>query len=143
MKNTSDEIMNRSIVSKYFYFLCSTFMRSKKSTIQAILSLFRVGNSQKATSSTNMKRTVSEMMNEETTDSKSPVCSRPKKLKSKNTGRPRPPARPYKRVTDDVLNSRISEMEKKLDALQSKAVLMKQRFDMHVIERQLREKDNE
>ena len=90
-----------------------------------------------------MKRTVSEMMNDETNDSVSPVPVKTKKQKSKNTGRSRPPARPYKRVTDEVLNSRISEMEKKLDALQSKAVLMKQRFDMHVIERQLRQKDNE
>jgi|DEB0MinimDraft_4_1074332.scaffolds.fasta_scaffold00479_9 hypothetical protein len=118
-------------------------MRSKKRIIQAILSLFRVENLQKTTSSQNMKRTVSEMMNDETNDSVSPVPVKTKKQKSKNTGRPRPPARPYKRVTDEVLNSRISEMEKKLDALQSKAVLMKQRFDMHVIERQLRQKDNE
>lgn len=100
-------------------------------------------NSQKTTSSQNMKRTVSEMMNDETNDSVSPAPAKTKKQKNKNTGRPRPPARPYKRVTDEVLNSRISEMEKKLDALQSKAVLMKQRFDMHVIERQLRQKDNE
>ena len=118
-------------------------MHSKKSVIQAILSLFRVGNLLKTTSSQNMKRTVSEMMNEENDESVSPTPAKPKKQKSKNTGRPRPPARPYKRVTDEVLNSRISEMEKKLDALQSKAVLMKQRFDMHVIERQLRQKDNE
>ena len=124
-------------------FLPAAFMCVKKSTIQAILSLFRVEKWQLATSSQNMKRTVSEMINEETADTGSPVQAKPKKSKSKGSGRPRPPARPYKRVSDDILTARISDMEKKLDALQSKAVLLKQRFDMHVIERQLREKDSE
>lgn len=93
------------------------------------------------TGSKQMKRTISDMINSEEVEEKQETAGGPIKKKKSGTGRPRPPPRPYKRVADEVLTSRITDMEKKLDALQSKAVLLRQRLDMHVIERQLREND--
>lgn len=56
--------------------------------------------------------------------------------KSGSTGKPA--ARPYKKVEDDVLGVRITTMKKKIAILESKAIILKDRLEMHVAEESFR-----
>ena len=56
--------------------------------------------------------------------------------KSGSTGKPA--ARPYKKVENDVLGVRITSMKKKIAILESKAIILKDRLEMHVAEETFR-----
>lgn len=56
-------------------------------------------------------------------------------------GRPRCPARPYRRVSNEVMSARISDYKNKMDVLQSKSTLLRQRLEMHKLEMEMRERD--
>ena len=58
-----------------------------------------------------------------------------------NTGKPRCPARPYRRVETPIMKSRIEEYTNKMQVLQSKVTLLRQRLDMHKLEMEMREND--
>jgi len=61
-----------------------------------------------------------------------------KKKKREATGKPRAPARPYKRLDAEVLAYRLLDLSKKLTVLKSKAVLMQDRLDGHSSENDMR-----
>ena len=52
--------------------------------------------------------------------------------------RPRAAARPHKKLQDDVLKVRVTETKKRLQVLQSKAVLMLDRLDAYEKEESVR-----
>ena len=54
---------------------------------------------------------------------------------------PRPKPRPYRRVTDSDLTSRISDMQRKLELLKSKSNLLEDRLIQHEAEKQQRTED--
>ena len=58
-----------------------------------------------------------------------------------NTGKPRCPARPYRRVETPIMKSRIEEYTNKMQVLQSKVTLLRQRLDMHKLEMEMRENE--
>lgn len=53
----------------------------------------------------------------------------------------RPPARPHKRLSQDVLVSRIADMDGKKQVLESKLVLIKARLELHKNEMQFRQSE--
>ena len=59
--------------------------------------------------------------NAETTD----AAPKPKPLR---VFKPRTPARPHRKLTDDVLKVRVADTKKRLNVLQSRAVLMGDRL---------------
>ena len=61
----------------------------------------------------------------------------PKKKKAAS-GKPRPTARPYRRVEDDVLGSRIADMTKRSKTLRAKIVILEDRLGGHQQEMDLR-----
>lgn len=52
--------------------------------------------------------------------------------------RPRTPARPHKKLSEDVLKVRVTDTKRRLQILQSKAVLMQDRLDVYEREIELR-----
>lgn len=52
--------------------------------------------------------------------------------------RPRAPARPHKKLPDDVLKVRVGDTKKRLQVLRSKAVLMEDRLSGYEREAELR-----
>jgi len=67
------------------------------------------------------------------------TAAAPKKKKA-SLGKPRPTARPYKRVDDDVvLASRITDMTKRSQTMRAKIVILEDRLGGHQLELQLRE----
>lgn len=54
----------------------------------------------------------------------------------------RPPARPHKRLSQDVLVSRIADMDGKKQVLESKLVLIKARLELHKNEMQFRQSES-
>jgi len=62
------------------------------------------------------------------------------KLKKKRdaTGKPRAPARPYKRLAAEILDYRLKDLNKKLTVLRSKLILMEDRLEAHENENTLR-----
>ena len=74
----------------------------------------------------------------------------PKKIKKRGAPRkapgapavPRPRPRPYRRVADSDLTSRISDMQRKLELLKSKANLLEDRLDQHQEEKKKRTEDD-
>jgi len=61
----------------------------------------------------------------------------PKKKKA-SSGKPRPTARPYRRVDDVVLHSRIADMTKRSKTLRAKIVILEDRLGGHQQELALR-----
>jgi hypothetical protein len=61
-----------------------------------------------------------------------------KKKKRDTTGKPRAPARPYKRLAGEVLDYRLKDLNKKLTVLRSKLILMEDRLEAHSNEQTLR-----
>jgi hypothetical protein len=61
----------------------------------------------------------------------------PKKKKT-SSGKPRPTARPYRRVDDAVLHSRIADMTKRSKTLRAKIVILEDRLGGHEQELSLR-----
>jgi len=63
----------------------------------------------------------------------------PPAKKARRESKPRPPARPFKRLPEDVLLHRITDMEKKASVLRSKLVLLEDRHSEHQKERATRQ----
>jgi len=63
----------------------------------------------------------------------------PPAKKARRESKPRPPARPFKRLPEDVLLGRIADMEKKSAVLRSKLVLLEDRHSEHQKERTTRQ----
>ena len=61
--------------------------------------------------------------------SSSPQKSAPRK--ALRVVKPRAPARPHKKLASDVLTGRVADTKKRLQVLQSKAVLMEDRLDAY------------
>ena len=59
------------------------------------------------------------------------------------TGKPRCPARPYRRVDTAVMKTRIADYTTKMEVLQSKTTLLRQRLEMHRLEMEMREGEEE
>ena len=66
------------------------------------------------------------------------AAAAPKKKKA-SSGKPRPTARPYRRVDDVVLASRITDMTKRSQTMRAKIVILEDRLGGHQLELQLRE----
>ena len=62
-----------------------------------------------------------------------------KTAKTLRVVKPRAPARPHKKLTEEVLKVRVADTKKRLSVLQSKAVLMEDRLGIYEKEVQLRE----
>jgi hypothetical protein len=58
--------------------------------------------------------------------------------KRKSSGISKQPARPHKRLTDEVLNFRVLDMQKKRELLHSKLVLLDARLETHELEQKFR-----
>lgn len=65
----------------------------------------------------------------------------PAKRARTTSGKPRCPARPYRRVETAVMEARIADYKKKMDVLVSKTTLLRQRLDMHNLEMEMRAAD--
>lgn len=80
------------------------------------------------------------MFAEDTVDSvaSAVVGEPPAKKKKSASGKPRPPARPYKRVDDATLTARIAEMHKRSKTLRAKLVILEDRLGAHQHEANLR-----
>jgi len=63
----------------------------------------------------------------------------PPAKKARRESKPRPPARPFKRLPEEVLLHRITDMEKKAAVLRSKLVLLEDRHSEHQKERATRQ----
>lgn len=61
-----------------------------------------------------------------------------KKKRRDTPNKPRPPARPYKRLDENVLDLRINELSKKLNVIRSKTVLLEDRKEAHDKEKMIR-----
>ena len=61
------------------------------------------------------------------------------KKKKAASGKPRPTARPYRRVEDVMLGSRIADMTKRSKTLRAKIVILEDRLSGHQQELELRE----
>jgi hypothetical protein len=61
------------------------------------------------------------------------------KKKKASSGKPRPTARPYRRVDDVVLASRIADMTKRSQTMRAKIVILEDRLGGHQSELTLRE----
>jgi len=62
----------------------------------------------------------------------------PKKKRREASSKPRAPARPYRRIDADVLESRIRDLNKRLAVLRSKVVLLEDRLESHDNEAEIR-----
>ena len=72
----------------------------------------------------------------------SDVAEAPPTKRARTTGgKPRCPARPYRRVETAVMEARIADYKKKMDVLVSKTTLLRQRLDMHNLEMEMRAAD--
>jgi hypothetical protein len=60
------------------------------------------------------------------------------KVRKERLIRPRAPARPHRKLTDDILMSRIADLEKKLSVLRSRTVLIDDRLDAYKREHSVR-----
>ena len=80
-----------------------------------------------------LKRTLSGLVE----DTVAPATDKPPK-KPRSESKPRPPARPFKRLDDTVLSQRLVEMEQRINVIQSKLVLMEDRHSEHEKEKKLR-----
>ena len=69
---------------------------------------------------------------------KAPAGGSAGKVRQKSGSTGKPAARPYKKVEDDVLGVRITSMKKKIAILESKAIILKDRLEMHVAEETFR-----
>ena len=69
---------------------------------------------------------------------KAPAGGGAGKGRQKSGSTAKPAARPYKKVEDDVLGVRITSMKKKIAILESKAIILKDRLEMHVAEETFR-----
>ena len=56
--------------------------------------------------------------------------------------KPRAPARPHKKLSDDVLRVRVDDTKKRLNVLKSKAVLMEDRLQSYERETSMRTDDS-
>ena len=65
----------------------------------------------------------------------------PSKRARVNSGKPRCPARPYRRVETSVMQARIADYKSKMEVLISKTTLLRQRLDMHNLEMEMRAAD--
>jgi len=65
----------------------------------------------------------------------------PKKKRRETSNKPRAPARPYRRIDADVLESRIRDLNKRLAVLRSKVVLLEDRLESHNNEDELRKSE--
>jgi len=70
-------------------------------------------------------------------DTVAPAVDKPPK-KPRSESKPRPPARPFKRLDDTVLSQRLVEMEQRINVILSKLVLMEDRHSEHEKEKKLR-----
>ena len=80
-----------------------------------------------------LKRTLSGLVE----DTVAPAADKPPK-KPRSESKPRPPARPFKRLDDTVLSQRLVEMEQRINVILSKLVLMEDRHSEHEKEKKLR-----
>ena len=62
-----------------------------------------------------------------------------KPTKALRVVKPRAPARPHKKLADDVLKVRVADTKKRLNVLQSKAILMEDRLGVYEKEVLMRE----
>jgi len=65
------------------------------------------------------------MTGDNTTTNAATTTAKPKPLR---VVKPRAPARPYRKLPDDVLKVRVTDTKKRLQLLQSRAVLMEDRL---------------
>ena len=79
-----------------------------------------------------LKRTLSGLVDEVTNVSEKPV------KKPRSESKPRPAARPFKRLDNALLNQRVLEMNQRINVLKSKLVLMEDRRSEHEKEQALR-----
>ena len=79
--------------------------------------------------------------NTDTTESSAAGVEPAPKKRRTTAGKPRCPARPYRRVETEVMKSRIVEYGQKMELLQSKLTLLRQRLDMHNLEMEMRQND--
>jgi len=79
-----------------------------------------------------LKRTLTGLVEDATS-----VVEKPAK-KPRSESKPRPPARPFKRLDGALLNQRVVEMEQRINVLRSKLVLMEDRCAEHEKEKLLR-----
>ena len=63
----------------------------------------------------------------------------PKPKIQKKAARPRPAARPHKRLADDKLDARILDLNKKLQVLGAKTTLLQDRLEVYEKEKQTRD----
>ena len=80
-----------------------------------------------------LKRTLSGLVE----DTVAPAVDKPPK-KPRSESKPRPPARPFKRLDDTVLSQRLVEMEQRINVIRSKLVLMEDLHSEHKKEKKLR-----
>ena len=80
-----------------------------------------------------LKRTLSGLVE----DTVAPAVDKPPK-KPRSESKPRPPARPFKRLDNIVLSQRLVEMEQRINVIRSKLVLMEDRHSEHEKEKKLR-----
>ena len=80
-----------------------------------------------------LKRTLSGLVE----DTVTPAVDKPPK-KPRSESKPRPPARPFKRLDDTVLSQRLVEMEQRINVIRSKLVLMEDWHSEHEKEKKLR-----
>lgn len=66
-----------------------------------------------------------------------------KALAPKKAAKPKPPARPYKKTETGVLRTRIATMRKKLQILDSRAVILRDRLEQHEAEDKIRVAEEE
>ena len=60
------------------------------------------------------------------------------KVKKERPTRPRAPARPHRKLVDEILMARIADLEKKLSVLRSRTVLIDDRLDAYKREHSVR-----
>lgn len=60
------------------------------------------------------------------------------KTKKERVSRPRPPARPHRKLDGDTLGTRIKDLEKKLSVLRSRIILLDDRLDAYKREYEIR-----
>ena len=80
-----------------------------------------------------LKRTLSGLIE----DTVAPAVDKPPK-KPRSESKPRPPARPFKRLDNIVLSQRLVEMEQRINVIRSKLVLMEDLHSEHEKEKKLR-----
>ena len=79
-----------------------------------------------------LKRTLSGLVDDTANVSEKPV------KKPRSESKPRPAARPFKRLDNALLNQRVLEMNQRINVLKSKLVLMEDRRSEHEKEQALR-----